>query len=130
MLQENVETVREALQHLNENGEPKWDLYDDELVWLTRGDGPAQSTYQGLDGLRQGTASLRAVWADVRAEILDLASGEDVVVSEIRWHLRSQSGVALEAVEGWATWLRDGKITRIEQHPTRELALEAAGLRE
>ena len=33
-------------------------------------------------------------------------------------------------VEGWATWIRDGKITRIEHHATKEEALEAAGLSE
>jgi len=130
MSQENLEIVREALRHLNENAEPKWDLYDDELVWVTRGDGPTRSTYQGLDGLRTGTASFRRVWAEMRAEIIDLASGDDVVVTELRWHLRAQSGVELEVTEGWGIWLRDGKITRIEQHPTRKQALEAAGLSE
>jgi hypothetical protein len=37
--------------------------------------------------------------------------------------------VELEVDEGWATWLRNGKITRIEQHGTKQEALEAAGLR-
>jgi hypothetical protein len=39
--------------------------------------------------------------------------------------------VDLEAEEAaWAYWLRDGKLTRIEQHGDRQKALEAAGLRE
>jgi ketosteroid isomerase-like protein len=71
---------------------------------------------------------MRSVWADFKAE--DIAASEDRVVSVIRWHLRAQSGVELEEVEGWATWLADGKITRIEQHGTKEEALKAAGLSE
>jgi hypothetical protein len=48
----------------------------------------------------------------------------------IRWHLRGRSGVELDEVEGWVTCIRDGKITRIEQHGSKVEALEAAGLRE
>jgi hypothetical protein len=44
--------------------------------------------------------------------------------------LRAQSGVQLEAVEGWVTWIRDGRISRIEQHPGKQEALKAAGLRD
>jgi hypothetical protein len=32
MSQENVEVVRRAIRHLNETGEPDWDLYDTDLV--------------------------------------------------------------------------------------------------
>jgi ketosteroid isomerase-like protein len=130
MSEENVEIVRHAIRHLNETGEPDWQIYDADLVWTTRSDGPAHVTYRGLDGLRKGLRSMRSVWADFKAEIEDIAASEDRVVSVIRWHLRAQSGVELEEVEGWATWLADGKITRIEQHGTKEEALEAAGLSE
>jgi ketosteroid isomerase-like protein len=44
--------------------------------------------------------------------------------------VRGHGGVELEVVEGWATWIRDGKITRIEQYASKAEALEAAGLRE
>src|SRR5262245_47849713 len=130
MSEENVEIVRRAIRHLNEAGEPEWDLYDPELVWTTRPDGPAHFTYRGLDGLRRGTASMHAVWASVTGEIEENIASGDRVVSVIRWQLRAKSGVKLSEVEGWATWLRDGKITRIEQHGSKEEALEAAGLSE
>ena len=51
-------------------------------------------------------------------------------VSVIRWHLRAQSGVQLDEVEDWVTWIRDGKIARIEVYGSKEEALEAAALRE
>jgi ketosteroid isomerase-like protein len=124
-----VEIVRRAISHLNEPGEPEWSLYDSDLVWTTRADGPATTTYRGLDGLRRGSASLREVWADVKAEILELVEVGDAIVSVLQWSLRAQSGVELEAEEAWVTWFRDGKIARIEQHGTKDEALEAVGLR-
>ena len=130
MSQDNVEIVRRALAHLNETGEPDWDLYDADLVWTTRPDGPARFTYQGLDGLRRGSASMRQVWAELHSEILEVVASGDVVVSVIRWHLRGQSGVELDEVEGWVTWIRDGRIARIEQYGSKTEALEAAGLQE
>jgi ketosteroid isomerase-like protein len=130
MSQENVEILRRAIGCLNETGEPDWDLYDPDLVWTTRGDGPAHNTYRGIDGLRRGTASLREVWAEFNAEILEVIDAEDAVVSVLRWRLRAQSGIELEVVEGWVTWVRDGRIVRIEQHPGKPEALEAAGLSE
>jgi ketosteroid isomerase-like protein len=99
-------------------------------VWTTRPDGPAHFTYRGLEGLRRGVASMRAVWARITGEIQENIASGDRVVSVIRWQLRAKRGVELEEVEGWATWLRDGKITRIEQHGSKKEALEAAGLSE
>ncbi len=118
------------LARLNETGKPDWDLYVADVVWTTRPDGPARFTYRGLDGLRRGTASMRQVWADLRAEILELIESGDAVVSVIRWHLQGQSGVELDEIEGWVTWIRDGKIARIEQYGSKNEALEAAGLTE
>ena len=91
MSQENVEVVRRAIRHLNETEEPDWDLYDTDLVWTTRPDGPAHFTYRGLDGLRRGSRSMRQVWAELHGEILEVVDWGEVVVSVIRWHLRGRS---------------------------------------
>ena len=125
-----MEIVRRAISHLNETGEPDWGLYDPDLVWTSRPDGPAHFTYRGLEGLGRGAASMRAVWARITGEIQENIASGDRVVSVIRWQLRSKRGVELEEIEGWATWLRDGKIIRIEQHGSKAEALEAAGLSE
>jgi ketosteroid isomerase-like protein len=130
MSQENVEIVRRAISHLSETGEPDWELYDPDVVWTTRMDGPAHNIYRGIDGLRRGTESLREVWAEINAEILEVIDGGDTIVSVLRWRLRAQSGVELETVEGWVTGMRDGRISRIEQHAGKREALEAAGLSE
>jgi ketosteroid isomerase-like protein len=89
-----------------------------------------QFTRRGLEGLRRGNESLRTVWAEITGEIEEVTASGDRVVSVIRWRLRGHSGVELEEVEGWATWVRDGRITRIEQHGSKKAALEAAGLSE
>ena len=73
---------------------------------------------------------MRQVWAKLHGEILEVVESGDVVVSVIRWHLRGQSGVELDEVEGWVTGISDGKITRLEQYGSKVEALEAAGLSE
>jgi ketosteroid isomerase-like protein len=130
MSQENVEVVRRALDHLSEAGQPDWDLYDADVVWTSRPDGPAHYTRRGLDGLRSGLESLREAWAEFQGEILETVASGDAVVAVIRWHLRGQGGIELEVVEGWANWVHAGKITRIEQYGSKAEALKAAGLRE
>jgi hypothetical protein len=72
------------------------DLYDIDLVWTTRPDGPAHFTYRGLDGLRRGSRSMRQVWAELHDEILEVVDSGAVVVSVIRRHLRWHSGVELD----------------------------------
>ena len=130
MSQENVEIVRRALDRFSETGEPDWDLYDADLVWTTRPDGPAQYTYSGLDGLRSGLGEMREAWAEMRGETLETVEAGDAVVSVIRWHLRSREGVEIEVDESWVSWIRDSKVTRIEQYGSKAEALAAAGLSE
>jgi ketosteroid isomerase-like protein len=129
-MSQNVEILRRAIDHLNETGEPDWDLYDPGLVWTTRPDGPAHITRQGLEGLREGIESLREAWSQMRLEIVEVIGGGDTVVVVLREHLQANSGVQLEVTEGWANWIRDGRIVRIEQYGSKEAALKAAGLSE
>ncbi len=130
MSQENVEIVRRAVNHLNETGEPNWDLYDPELIWTMRPDGPAHITRHGLKGLREGVESLRGVWNQMLLEIVEVIESGDTVVVVLHEHLRANSGVELEVTEGWANWIRNGRLVRIEQYGSKEEALEAAGLSE
>jgi ketosteroid isomerase-like protein len=129
-MSQNAEILRRAIDHVNRTGEPDWDLYDPELVWTMRPDGPAHGIYHGLEGLREGIESLRGVWNQMLMEIVEVIESGDAVVVVLREHLRANSGVELEVTEGWANWIRDGKLVRIEQHRNKEEALKAAGLRE
>ena len=44
------------------------------------------------------------------------------------FHLRAQSGVELDVEEAWVYWVWNGKIWRMEQHASKQEALEAAEL--
>ena len=126
MSQENAAVVRRALHHLAETGDLAEDWYDADVVFMTRSDGPAQSVYRGIKGLQRAMKSFREVWATLEFEILELIDEGEVVVVPLLFHLRSRTGVALDVEETWAYWIRNGKIRRIEQHPSRQAALEAA----
>jgi hypothetical protein len=131
MSQENVEVVQRTTDYFNDTGSPgPMKLYDPEVIFTTRGDVGGAETYKGHRGVLNATASFREAWTQINAHIIELLGTDDVVVSVIRFNLRSQAAVDLEVVEAWAYWLRGGKIHRIEQHPTRESALEAVGLSE
>jgi ketosteroid isomerase-like protein len=129
MSQENVEVVRRAIEGLND-----WKLdpecFDPDVEYATQPDAPMLRTYHGMAGLERSQQSVKEAWKSIRAEPREFIEGEDVVVAVTHFKLHGHSGVELEVDQGWAYWMRDGKIRRMEQYGTREQALEAAGLRE
>jgi hypothetical protein len=52
MSEENVELVRRAIEYFGETGQVAAECYDPEIEFTTRSDGPGQTTYHGVDGLR------------------------------------------------------------------------------
>jgi ketosteroid isomerase-like protein len=130
MSQENVEVVSRAIEYFGETGDVADECYDAEVEFTTRSDGPGQEIYHGIEGLRRSVQSFGEVWATMEFEAQGFIEVGDVVVVPLLFHLRAQSGVELDIAEAWAYWVREGKIWRIEQHPTKAEALEAAGLRE
>ncbi|HEX3317758.1 MAG TPA: nuclear transport factor 2 family protein [Solirubrobacteraceae bacterium] len=126
----NVTVVQEALRHLNETGEPARHLYSPDLTFTTRGELGGGRTYSGHEGLEQGLALFRQVWdRGVTLELREVVDEGDVVVVVVRAHVAATGASGpLEAEESWATWVRDGLITRVEQYGTRDEAMRAAGL--
>src|SRR5262245_3628772 len=133
MPEENVELVRRLVAPMYEAGEPDWGVCDPGVVLVSRPDGSALATFRGLDEVRRGWREVyRDIWTDLRVlEPPKMVSEGDVVIAltQARLHARA-SGIELEIAEAWVYWVRDGKITRIEQHGPKEEALEAAGLSE
>ena len=133
MSQENVELVR----HMYRPGDPSrfFDLLDEEAEVDT-------SSFGGLPdhpGLLQGKPAVvkyfRSYWGAWDEYVLEptevIGVGEDRVVAVHHERGRGRgSGVPFE--QRWATVysIRAARIIRFEAHPTREEALEAAGLRE
>jgi hypothetical protein len=131
MSEENIEAIRAAFDHFNETGTIPEQFYDHDVVFTTRGD-LGHSTYRGIDGMHEAVDAFREAWGtSARGEILDITGSGDVLVAEIRFRVRgATSGVELKVDEWWAYWMRDLKALRIEQHGSRQEALEAAGLSE
>lgn len=131
MSEENVAIVRRVIDYVNETGEAgPLELYDAAVTFTTRGDLGGPETFTGHRGMVDAVARFGEVWAKTAAHIIELIEDEDVVVAVVRFELLSKTGVELDVEEAWAYWLRDGKLTRIEQHGSRGKALEAAGLSE
>jgi ketosteroid isomerase-like protein len=82
--------------------------------------------------MREAVNAFREAWGtSAHGEILGITGTGDVLVAEVRFRLRGAgSGVELAVDEGWAYWMRDGKAVRIEQHGSKQQALEAAALSE
>jgi ketosteroid isomerase-like protein len=130
MSQETVEIVRRAIEYFGETGQVAVECYDPEIEFTTRSDGPGQTTYHGVDGLRRSVEDFREAWASTTFEAEEFIETNDAVVVPLLFHLRAQSGVGLDVEEAWAYWVRNGKIWRMEQHASKQEALEAAGLSE
>ena len=129
MSQENVEVVRRATQHLNDTGEVLAACFDPEVEYRTMPDAPVQYTYRGISGLQRSVASVQEVWETMEIEEREIIESDDAVVAMWHYRLRGHSGVELEVEQGWAYWIRGGRIWRMHQYASKEAALEAAGLR-
>ena len=125
-MSEKSEIIRRLTDHLNENLVPgPLELYAEDLEFQTRGLGASRETFTGRDGLLDATRGFRDVWESLRSEIVEEAERGDWIVVAFRIHLRSHAGVELAEDEGWAYRIVDGKVQRIEQHPSFEEALAA-----
>jgi ketosteroid isomerase-like protein len=129
MSQENVEVIRRAIESLNATKvDPA--CYDPEVEYTTQPDSPNYMTYRGVAGLKRSLQSVSEAWSSIEAEAREFIQGDEVIVALVHFRLRGHSGVELEVDQGWAWWMRDGKIRRVEQYGTKREALEAAGLKE
>jgi hypothetical protein len=138
MSEENVEIVRRVYDAAaRRDTATVLALYDPEIEWdfLT---GPGEGLF-GQGGFYRGHEGLRRwfrEWSDAldhiayEAEEL-IAAGDDRVISEAYMRGRGRaSGIEVGATL-YAVWtIREGKVVRVVWFPSREDALEAAGLRE
>jgi ketosteroid isomerase-like protein len=130
MSQENVEVIRRATEHISETGELAEDCYDPDVEYKTQPDAPVQASYRGLSGLRLSLESLKEAWESMKIETREFIEIDEAIVVALHIQLRGRSGVELEVDQGWAVWMRDDKIWRVEQYASKREALKAVGLEE
>jgi ketosteroid isomerase-like protein len=131
MSQENVEIVRRMYAALNRRDEDTLaELADPEIVIDASRLTFNPDTYVGLEGLRDISAGMNEVWADIRFDPLEFVDlGERVVVVERL--VGKGKGSGIEVAQSWgAIWtVRDGRVARMELgYADRDAALAAAGL--
>jgi ketosteroid isomerase-like protein len=134
MSQENIESLRRALDAFNRRDKAAWlALCDPELENVPIRDWPDSDPIRGREAVWDFYFEANDVWEDGGPwEYGDLIeAGNDKVVANLRREVR---GKASGASVTWSQWqvgtFRNGKWLRAEWFAERSEALEAVGLRE
>ena len=136
MSQTNLEIVQSIYDAAaRRDAEGLFALYDPHVEWDVSRSPMArlvgQGFYRGHEGLRQFFGAYHEAWEAIEYhcdELID--AGDDVVSVDIEPARGRTSGANVELTQ-YAVWtIRNEKVVRVVWFPTREEALEAAGLSE
>jgi ketosteroid isomerase-like protein len=138
MSQENVEIVRRLFDAASRgDATTVFSMYDQEVEFdSTRSPLPrlvgGGSVYVGHEGLRRFFRERSEHMEEIKDNCDELIEAGEDVVSVVTTRARGRaSGVEVAGPSYAAIWtLRDGKIVRVVWFPTREEAVEAAGVSE
>ena len=137
MSRENVEVVRELVEaHRSDELESRIDanvaLWDPSCEYTSVTAVVEPRTYRGHDGIRRYLGDLAERWAEWRTDVEEVIdAGPDTVLATIRFRaVGKHSGAPIDARLAVVFVLSDDKLLRGRTYPTREEALEAAGLSE
>ena len=137
MSEENVEIVRRLFEAISRRDtEAVLSLYDPEVEW----DGSrhpmspilGERHFHGHEGIRRFSHLYYEMWESLEDDLIEVIDAGERVISLSTTRARGrQSGIEVEWNRQAGVWtIRNGKIVRIVWFPTREEALEAAGLSE
>ena len=136
MSQENVEIVRRLYDAVaRHDTEAVLDAYDPDIEYDFSGSPLGgligDTVYRGHDGMRRWVRDRYEAWEGIEDDCQELIdAGERVVTFVVSSGRGRSSGVDAE-MRHYGVWtLRDGKIVRVVWFPSRDEALEAAGLSE
>ena len=132
MSEENLEVVRRALEALEQGDvDAMLEFCSPGIDYRVRHDLPDARTYHGHNGIRALAAEWQRLFDDFHLEAEELIDADDSVVAMMRISGRgTSSGVETGNPYAAVHSVRDGKVWRIIDYPTKDEALEAAGLRE
>jgi ketosteroid isomerase-like protein len=130
MSQENVETVRRAIEARNRDLEEWLGFFDPDVEATDQLTAPGiPMDTRGVDELRQSHEQWRDIFLNFNEEVLETLDKGEVILAEVRFHgLGGRSEVAVEASQFDFYRLREGRIIEFRAgYRSREQALEAAG---
>jgi ketosteroid isomerase-like protein len=132
MSQQNVESIRRVYAAFNRrDADEAVELVAPEFSFKSEFDALFGRRYEGRSGFRQYFHDMADVWAAFHIEAEEFESLGDVVIVAYRESaVGRSSGVEVEA-RGYEVWhFEHGCPISNDNYPTREQALEAAGLAE
>jgi ketosteroid isomerase-like protein len=132
MSRENMELVRRVYDAATRRDSTAvLALYDPDVeLDNTRLQVVSGGVYHGHAGLRAFFQQWNEAWESIDYDVEELIdAGDDHVVSVVSRHGRGRSSGIEVAVRVALLWtIRDGKVIRVVWFPTRDEALEAAGI--
>jgi ketosteroid isomerase-like protein len=128
MSEENVNALKQAIAAAQDRPEEFFAIFDEDVVWVA-GDRLPVGTIYGRDGLREFFRRWVGTFEDYSWETKECIDAGSSAYTHIHMRGRGKtSGVKTEH-DFWQVWLFfQGKVVRVAYFPTREAALEAAGL--
>ena len=106
-------------------------LSDADLEFTSRIAAVEGRTYRGHDGVRAYFEDMAEAWQEWRSELEEISEvGPDTVLADIVIRATGKSGVDIETRSTVIFVLSSGRLLRVHSYPSRQEALEAAGLAE
>lgn len=107
------------------------DYWHPEGVYVNSADDPDPAVHSGIEAVRRQVGRWVEAYPDLRVEPLEVLTNGDVAFLWVRFSGHGAgSGVPIEMELAHVVTYEDGKIRRIEEYPTRDAGLAAAGLAE
>jgi ketosteroid isomerase-like protein len=108
-----------------------WARLDPDFELHDRPDIPDARVYRGREASKEFWQKIQQLFSELRWEPREFIDLDHAVVVETRVMVVGRgSDVRIDADETDVFWFRDGLIVRLQGFPTRDEALEAAGLQE
>jgi ketosteroid isomerase-like protein len=105
------------------------DVWHPEAVYVNSADDPDPGVHNGIEAVRRQVGRWVEAYPDLQVEPLEILSNDDVAFVWVRFSGHGAgSGVPMEMELAQVISYEDRKVRRLEEYPTRDAGLAAAGL--